>query len=323
MEAIISHLHKIKDYPDPESLELRQALSSFWQVPVECLMMGNGAVELIYVLMQALRPKNVLIPAPTFSEYEKAAVAAGAEIVPFPLSRQLDFYPQVDRLIDTMTEVDMVVICNPNNPTGQLITKADLVSLAQAAEESKVFLVIDEAFVDFLADGLDHSMLSMLDRFPNLIILRSLTKFFAIPGLRLGALAAHPQLINQLQFYKDPWSVNILAQVAGLAAIQDEDYINRTIETIKIEQDQLFIAIQNIDGLRPFTPTVNYILVEVTKGSWTSTALADATGRKGILIRDCANYRNLNQHYFRVAVKDRAANLRLVACLQEIMAEDQ
>lgn len=321
LDTLSANLHCIKDYPDPDCRDLRQAYSSAWQVPEAYLLAGNGAVELIYVLLQALKPRRVLIPAPTFSEYAAAARAAGAEIVDFTLVPKSNWKPDVDQLLAQMATVDMVIICNPNNPTGQLLSKSELMRLALGAAESQITLVLDEAFIDFLPAELSVSMLPEITSLANLVILRSLTKFFAIPGLRLGLLAGHPTLIEKLHGYKDPWSVNVLAQLAGIAGVMDYDYIAESIDLIQREKAYLYHAVSDISQIHAFWPTVNYLLMELVNTSWTSTRLTAELGQKGILVRDCANYKNLTDKFVRVAVKDHAANVRLVNCLHHILAE--
>lgn len=322
LQTLKDNLHRIKDYPDPDCKDLRQAYSSHWQVPVEYLLAGNGAVELIYVLMQALKPQRVLLLAPTFSEYATAAQAAGTQIVHYMLERDRDWRPDVDQLLAQMSGVDMVILCNPNNPTGQLLSKSELLRLVGGALDSKVTVVLDEAFVDFLPDQLSVSMMSEITNFANLVILRSLTKFLAIPGLRLGLLVGHPELIGQLHGYKDPWSVNVLAQLAGIQGLKDHNYITQSINMIQQEKSYLYQAISSIKQLHPFPPTVNYMLMELTNTSWTSVGLVAELGQRGILVRDCANYKNLTDKYIRVAIKDHEANVKLVNCLHHILAED-
>lgn len=318
-KAIRDAMPQIVHYPDPDCTELKKTLAGYLRIDTDRIILGNGAVELIYLLVKALQPKKVLLPQPTFGEYEIAVVTGGGTVKEYYLPAARDFQPAAGEITAAMSDVDLVILCNPNNPTGTLMPKEEILKILQLAQANHVTVVVDEAFMDFVEGRENYSTVSLLRDFPNLFILYSLTKFFAIPGLRLGAAMGAPGLITKLNMYRDPWNVNLFAQAAGVVSLRDESYIAMSREFVHREKQDLFEKIQRMEGLRPLPPAVNYIFIDLKATGLTAPELTARLGRRGILVRDCSSYKNLEPYYIRVAVRTREENGKLLAALKDVI----
>ena len=317
--AIVQSVGQVIHYPDVEAALLKTAISSYYQVDTAYITAGNGAVELLYVLAHSLRPKRVLIPVPAFCEYERAARAAGADIEYVYALPEHNFALDVKSLCDCLSRVDMVFIGNPSNPTGTLLPVSQLEQLLFAARQAKVMVVMDESFMDFIIDGGKYTCRPLLKQYDNLVILHSLTKFYAIPGLRLGFALAHPGLTARLHAAKDPWNVNSLAQAAGVAALADQEYQQKSRGIINYEKGALYEGLKALPGLKPFMPSVNYILIDTSLSGHSAACLRQRLAASGILIRDCSNYPGLSPYYMRVAVKLAEQNKMLLEHLEQVL----
>ena len=316
---INQNIQRLDTYPDPECSTLKTELAKSIGLLPENLLIGNGSVELIYSIVKALSPKSVLIPIPTFSEYEKTAKLNKVKSILLPSSEKENFKIEVEKVLTAASKVDLVFLCNPNNPTGFLFSQEELMRLLWACKKKDWILVCDEAFIDFVKDGQEITLLKEVIRVKKLLILRSFTKFFALPGLRIGYLAGDKRFINKISQHQPPWSVNILAQQAALEVIKDDDYIKRSKRFILKERVFLFRELEKIKDLRVFPPSANFILCRLKETTLNSTTLSRKLGCLGILIRDCSNFQGLDTHYFRVAVKKREENLKLLALLKEML----
>lgn len=317
-QAIQAQLPYIIHYPDAQASALKGSISTYYGVDQERIVAGNGAVELLYILCHIIKPRRVAIPAPTFSEYERAARAAGAEIEYIYMRADDNFALNTEAVLEGLSKADLLFLGNPNNPTGNLITNSELEIFIAAAQEQQKFIIVDESFMDFIANDNDYSCRSFLKRYDNLIIVQSMTKFYAIPGLRLGFMFASPSLCRTLHQAKDPWNVNSLAQAAGVAALNDVKYQYQSRLFMERERDYLFNQITSIKGCKPFRPSVNYILVDVAGTGIPSYNLRSELLAQGILIRDCSNYPGLSSAYIRVAVKTPELNELLVSALIKV-----
>lgn len=319
IKAIQVNLDLIKHYPDPTCSELRSALSGYLEVPPENMIFGNGASELIYLIAHVLKFKIALVTAPTFIEYGEAVNSAGGEVKEILLQEQNDFALPSVQLIKALPGSDVIFICNPNNPTGRLENRSIIKSIIENAENNGVYTVVDEAFIDFATYGKQFSVMPLLNKYPRLLVLYSLTKFFGIPGLRLGALLGPAEVLRKLEIGKDPWSVNILAQIAGKAALTDFNYMDETIKIVQREREFLYRSISRIPGLKAYPGDANYLLIKLLKEDMTSSQLVTFSARKGVLIRDCSNFSGLNNYFIRVAVRTRRENIVLIEVLTEAM----
>ncbi len=315
VEAVVrDNIERVIHYPDPDCLALRRAIADYHQIEVENIIIGNGSAQLIYLLARVLSPKSVLIPSPSFSEYEIAAVNTGAKVI-FPRIREKEqFQLQIDRLIPELKRDQVIFLGNPNNPTGQLTSKPELLKLAREAEKRRAAIILDEVFIDFLLDEEEQTLIKEATKYPNLIVLRSFTKLFALPGLRVGYAVAHRKIVKELLLHQEPWSVNHLGQMAAIEALKDRQYIRRTRKFVNKETKWMFKELMKIGNLTPYTSCTNFILCRLKNVS--STELRKDLLLKGILIRDCSSFRYLNDRFIRLAVKRHRENLYLIKALK-------
>lgn len=317
--ALRTALPDIVHYPDPEGYALKTQIAASYALEYARLVLGNGAVELLYVLCHTLRPKNVLIPVPAFSEYERAARSSKARIHYLFLEKENGFALDIHRFISHLHGIDLCFLGNPNNPTGVLITVNDLETIAEAAQAEGCFVVVDESFMDFLPNAELYTCRSLLKKFSNLILLQSLTKFFAIPGLRLGFMACEPQLASDLCDSKDPWNVNSLAQIAGITALKDTVYQIKSKTALYNDLPIFYEQLKEIPQFITYQPTVNFVLLELDKTNFTVRDLKECMEKRGILIRDCGNYPGLTKSFFRVAIKTCKENNILIKNIKEVL----
>lgn len=316
---IVRDLKNIVNYPEPQSHELRKELAGMLNLLDENILIGNGATELIYLIVAALKPERVLIPAPCFSEYERASKLVGARIRFIKSKKEESFKPDLEKIIRCLDGTDMLFVCNPCNPTGVTFDRDEIMYLLKECGKNKVTLVLDEVFIDFAEDAQYLTLLGETARFSNLLILRSLTKIYALPGLRIGYMAGGGKQIKKIAEYQYPWSVNSMAQLAAKTIIRDSGYVERARRYVFAEREYLFRALGKINGIKPFSPGANFIFCELGGKKISSGKLEEELGKKGILIRDCSNFRGLNDKYFRVAVKKRGENRKLVTALREVL----
>lgn len=319
MECLHRNLEAIRRYPDPESRDLKLGIARYLGVEVKNVVTGNGSAEILYLLLQTLEPRRVLVAEPTFSEYRRAARISGADIKTMRLNPKDNFFIDPGVFRKNLSGVDMAFLCNPNNPTGNLIPAEIMRELAEACCRRGVFLVVDESFLDFLPEWPELSLCRLAAEEDQLLVLRSLTKIFAVPGLRLGAAVAGHATASLLQAAGDPWNVNILAQMAGEAALKENAYLELTRTLVRREKAYLAGRLAAL-GLKPFPAAVNFILVDISAAGWTAPDLVRAAGRRGIMIRDCSSFYGLGPDYIRLAVKDRPANNILLDVFAEIFS---
>jgi threonine-phosphate decarboxylase len=297
-------------YPDPECRELKKSLSRYLRVDPEWISVGNGAVEIIYWFAQAFAKGRVVIPAPTFCEYELASRKAGAGVTFVPLH---DFELDADEIIEKTKGADAVFLCNPNNPTGMLATQ-EIRKIIESVDSSTKIL-LDECFVELVDDPEANSMISMTEDFDNIVILRSLTKSFGLAGLRVGYSVCNPSLVDKLSANKIPWNVNGLAQAAGAAALADKKHLSRARAIVKKERRFLHDRIAKLKSFKPLRSDANYFLVDLRGRN--STQFRDALLKKtGVLVRDCSTFTGMESRHIRVAVKSLRENLRLLKALE-------
>lgn len=319
-EAITEHLNDVIHYPEPRSRTLQKAIADHYKIPFERIFVSNGAAESLYFLTSILKPKSAMILAPTFSEYEKSLAAQNAKIISVPL--QEDFSIDWERIEKIIEEVDIAYFGNPNNPIGELISIDHWESIMEIAERANTYVVSDESFLDFLPNaGTEYSGISLQDKYPHLFILRSLTKFYSLPGLRLGFCSADPSLVKKLENHSDCWNVNSLAQQAGVAGLSDITYQEKTRNLLPLWQNHMKECLRGCDFLTFFEPTVNFILCRLMSEEITAKKLAEKTAELGLLIRDAGNFDRLDPYYFRLAIRQEDENMEAVQILQKAWKE--
>lgn len=319
-ERLQQAVESIVNYPDPGHRKMKAALSAKLQVTEERIVIGNGAAECMALLLLAFQPRTVGVIAPCFSEYETLSRQFGADVITAVGQEEEGFVASEEQLHQLMEETDLVFIGHPNNPTGLVYDRERLERAARMAEKTNTLLVADEAFIDFLPQEEKVSLLPVLHRYERLIIIRSLTKFYAIPGLRLGYAVAHPELIARMIAKQVTWSVNGLALAAGEALLTDkhyDDYVRATRELIVTERFWLRDRLAGL-GIKTWPSEANFLLCRAP-APWTAKGLQEALGRKGILIRNCDMYTGLTACDFRIAIKNRTLNERLAISVQAVL----
>lgn len=299
----------VPSYPDPECRDLKSSIARYLGVDADQIAVGNGAAEIIYWFAQAFAKRRVVVPAPTFCEYELASGRAGAAVTFVPLLP--DFSLDACAVIENAKGAGAVFLCNPNNPTG-LLSTAQIKKVIEGVDSSTMIL-LDECFIE-LADR-QESMAGMVGKFDNLVVLRSLTKSFGLAGLRVGYSVSSPALAEKLSAQKVPWNVNALAQVAGVAALSDRKHVARAAALVKKERRFLHDRIEKTESFVPLGSDANYFLVQLKKGN--STELRDRLLKKtGVLVRDCSTFTGMGSQHVRVAVKTRRENIALLKALE-------
>lgn len=306
------------NYPDPFCRELRARIGRRFSVPAEMVYCGNGAADVLFRIMTALQPKRTLLLAPAFADYEKAALTVDSKIDYFILHEENGFAVTQEILKAITKRTQMVVLCNPNNPTGKLMDKELLLAVLKHCEELHIPLLIDECFMDFVQNEEEYSLKDQLAAHPGLVILKAFTKIFAIPGVRLGfCLTSDTVLIDKLYACGQDWNVSVLAQAAGVAALEETDYLAETRELIDTEKAYLAAQLRII-GLKVFEGAANYLLIK----SLHNYPWPEKLRKHHILIRDCSNYRGLSSGFYRIAVKTRRDNRRLIKIMKELVKHD-
>ena len=329
-KEIFEKVFVLERYPDPDYIELREKIAEKNNLNIENIIVGNGATEIIFLFMKILSPKKVLIVSPTFGEYERAIKAStlandSLEINYFELKETENFVLNVKNLeTELENNYDLLILCNPNNPTGQFLKLKKLEEILKICEQKNTKLFIDEAFVEFVEDWENESIINSKENKENLFVIRAFTKFFAIPGLRLGyGICFNNNLLKKMLEKKEPWSVNNIADLAGKTVLDDENYIQKTKEWIKDQKKYMYENLNKIEGLRAYKTEVNFILLKIEdnlleKGLDVKN-LRKKMLEKGILIRDASNFIYLNKHYFRLAIKDKLNNEKVIETLTSIL----
>ena len=329
-KEIFEKLFVLERYPDPDYIELREKIAEKNNLNIENIIVGNGATEIIFLFMKILSPKKVLIVSPTFGEYERAIKSStlandSLEINYFELKEAENFVLNIKNLeTELENNYDLLILCNPNNPTGQFLKLKKLEEILKICEQKNTKLFVDEAFVEFVEDWENESIINSKENKENLFVIRAFTKFFAIPGLRLGyGICFNNNLLEKMLEKKEPWSVGNIADLAGQIVLDDENYIQKTKEWIKDQKKYMYENLNKIEGLRAYKTEVNFILLKIEdnlleKGLDVKN-LRKKMLEKGILIRDASNFIYLDKHYFRLAIKDKPNNKKVTETLTSIL----
>ena len=335
LDAIQAHLSSLTAYPDPDYGELRTALGEALNVDPDWILPGNGSAELLtWAAWDLSKLEATYLVTPAFGDYWRALSAFGAKVLKCPLDLQLLDAAPVRRLVTDDLSVSNrslvspsfrlpvplalnaergLLLNNPHNPTGLLFGREAILPYVKLLG----MVVVDEAFMDFLPPWEQETLIDAVEEFPNLVILRSLTKFYSLPGLRLGCAIAHPDILGRWQLLRDPWPVNALAAAAAAAVVRDTVFERQTWDWLPVARRELFEGLANLPGLQPFAGAANFLLVESSMS--VSLIQKSLLERHRILIRDCLSFPELGDRFFRVAVRSRAENLRLIAGLAEVI----
>ena len=335
LDALNAQLRYISHYPDATNDDVLNAIADTYGMDKHQIIVGNGAAELLYAICRLPGYTGAFVPAPGFSEYKEALEASKIPV------RDIFYRPREDDNGKPYFEVPylaletfaaelkgqdgriIVFLGNPNNPDGTLLDKDHIRTVASMLKDANSLLVIDESFIDFVGnDPLqdnEHSMRSLVNEFDNIIVVHSFTKFYAVPGLRIGAAFTNETLITQLQQYIPSWSVNTLAQAYTKAALNDVDYIKRTKQELNDEKAFIYNALDAIEGITVYPPSANFMLFQVNQEGITANYINEELKKYNMIVRNCDSYVGLTNHWVRIAIKDHDTNIKLVDKLTDIL----
>jgi threonine-phosphate decarboxylase len=325
LPSIRRHLSLIKNYPDPDHEWLLEALSNYVGVDSNNIVVGNGSTELIYLFTEVFVDggSEAVIPVPTFGEYKMATMRVGGRPSLVRCDPTHNFRLSFEKLEKAFSKnTRMIFLCNPNSPTGRLYERDNVLRIIKLASEKDALVFLDESYVDFVNDDKRYSMTKYIARYDNLFVLRSLTKFFALAGLRIGFGVASPDLVKALKRAKMPWSVNSLAMFAAMEAVKDEEYIKKSRMLISRSKREMQTMLQEIPWLRVYPSETNFFLAEITRADLTATQLKQGLARTGLLIRDCSNFDGLDNRFLRVSVNKPEENKRLIEHLKSFAGSE-
>lgn len=314
-EAIKKALDQCSRYPDPLCRRLGSAVAEKEDLPRDNLVFGNGAADLIFRLTAAEAPKNGLVLAPSFTEYEKALTASGCRVIRHQLSEENGFMLTEDIFHLLSEDLDIVFLCNPNNPTGRLIPEDLLRKIIFHCRKKNIRTVVDECFIDFIREPVTVKNLS--ECCENLFILKAFTKNYAMAGLRLGyGICSDRRFLDKIRQAGQPWNVSLIAQEAGIAALTQDDYLKKARALIFREREVLYHGLLEL-GYQVFPPAANYIFFKPGRQEPEYIrSFKEDLQAEGILIRSCDNYEGLARGYFRTAVRTKEENQRLLQVLR-------
>lgn len=334
LDALHNRLRYINHYPDATNDDVLNAIADTYGVDKPQIVVGNGAAELLYAICRLPNYTGAFVPAPGFSEYKEALKASHIPV------RDIFYRPRIDDNGVPYFEIPylaletfaaelkgqdgrvIVFLGNPNNPDGTLLDINHTRILAGMLADANSLLVIDESFIDFVGNDMlrdnEQSMRQLIDEFDNIIIVHSFTKFYAVPGLRIGAVFANPNIIKQLQSFIPAWSVNTLAQAYLEAALNDSDYVKRTKSDVQDEQKFMYQSLSAIEGITVYPPSANFMLLHIEKDGITADSINEVLKKHNMIVRNCDNYEGLDNQWIRLAIKDHESNVTVSGIIEEI-----
>ena len=312
---VLEGLEKSRSYPDINYTNLRNNISDYIKVDSELIIPGNGATEIIYLLMKSIK-RRLAILNPTFSEYGRGAKLNNLEIIDFHLKEENNFSIDLDEIQKNMDKFDSLFICNPNNPNGKV---KDLNRLLDLMIENNKLLIVDETFMEFVGEEEKYSLINKINQTPSLFILKAVTKFFGMPGLRLGyGVTSNKQIIKNIYEYKEPWTINSFAENLSNYLFKDNEYINGSKNYYINERKFMLEELRKISRLKVYDTDTNFVLIKLDDDEANSLKL-ELFEKYNILIRDASNFIGLDKSYIRVAIKSHNDNKVLIESLRKIL----
>ena len=308
---------RIRAYPDFGSIELRAALADYAGVPSSNVLAANGTIPLLSATLRALDARRCMLPVPAFGEYRRTLDREGITIETYRLAGELKFHLEVEDLLASCTrrECDTLILTNPHSPTGTMLERTELQALVRKAEDCGIRILLDEAFIDFVPD---ESISARGLQSSNLFVFRSVTKFFAMAGLRVAYMVAPLRFVSTIAGRLDPWAISTLASLAAIAAVDDTDYIAATIAANQREREVLSADLAAL-GLAVYESQANFLFFRLGNAQRNRNVWQRLILEHGIVIRSCATFEALDETHFRVAVRGREDNRRLVQALYAVL----
>ena len=319
-QALLDNIDAVQAYPDRDYESLRTSIANYCGANPNQLILGNGTSDLIRLTLETISPQKTMIIGPTYSEYARAARLVGSEVETYMLKNLDDFELDVDMFLRALNEsIELLVICNPNNPTGKAIMRDQMDKILARCLELNIFVMVDETYVEFVRDVHIVSSILLTRKYQNLVVLRGVSKFFAAPGLRLGyAITSNEEFLDETSNGKVPWNINTYASVAGVM-FEDEHYINLTRSLIQTERNLIYSALSSRKSIKVFKPEANFILIKLLKEDQTATDVFDYCIQRGFMIRDCSDYEGLGNKYVRFCFMKPQQNDSVVNTILEIV----
>ncbi len=319
--TLAEHIDDITGYPEREYTSLRKSIAEYVDANFKNIIVGNGSSELISLFIQNLKPHKALILGPTYSEYEREVTLTGGTSRYYRLDEKHGFSVDLESLEKQLNEtVDLLIICNPNNPTSTAICRSDMRKILDICKENGIYVLVDETYVEFAEDIRSITSIPLTQYYNNIIVLRGISKFFAAPGLRLGyAVCGNRDLMKSVVGRQDPWSINTLAAVAGEIMFSDSEYINSTRDLISSERRRICERLDRCKYVKYYDPKANFILVKILKEDITANDVFETAIQKKLMIRDCSDFPFLNNKYFRFCLMLPNKNDELLEVIEELL----
>ena len=316
-DYLVNNIDKISMYPDPKYLELKTSISNYCNCSIDNIILGSGATELISSFIETINPKKSLLLSPAYSEYEKKLSQIGCDITKFFSKKEYDFKINIDNLIESINKdnYELIIICNPNNPTGFTFTKKEIEKILS---NTNSFVMVDETYIEFTNKSV-YSSSPLVDKYNNLFVIRGTSKFFSTPGIRLGyGLISNNEIKDKMSFSLDLWNINIFASMMGEVMFNDNKFIKSTYSLMIKERNYLLYELDKFNDLKIYDSQGNFILCEIKSKSITAKQIRQHLIPKKIIIRDCSSFDGLDEYFFRVCILKPKENKLLISNLKEI-----
>lgn len=319
-QELSAHLDVISSYPDRNYTSLKKTISRYCGCAPENVVVGNGSTELISLLISQRSAKKALVLGPTYSEYERELSLTGGQLSYYNLKESDNFILDTENFINSIADgTDLIIICNPNNPTSSAISQNDMEKIVSYCHTKNIFVMIDETYVEFAPDMDNITSIPLTVRYDNLMVIRGVSKFFAAPGLRFGyAVTSNRRFLAMLLTHQNPWSLNSVGAFAGELMLQDKEYIEKTWKLIDSERRRLYRELKKLDTFKVYPAYANFILLQILKKDVTSFHVFETAIRKKMMIRDCSSFQSLNGEFVRFCIMKPEDNQRLLSVLQKI-----
>ena len=320
-ETLAGHLDAITRYPDPDYADLRRVIGTYCGACPDNIICGSGATELISLVLTVRRPRKAVIIGPTYSEYEREIALGGGTSNYYPLREEEDFRLNTEEFCASLNDsLDLLVICNPNNPTGTAIGRRDMRRILDACMKNGIFVMVDETYVEFARDVNAVTAVSLTESYNNLVVLRGTSKFFASPGLRLGyAVTGNHDMLKAINHRKNLWTISSLAEIAGCIMFADDDYIRVTRELISRERDRVIDVLSRIDTIKVYPTEANFVLYRILREDVDAQQLFEYCIRRHMMVRNCASFPFLDDRYVRFCFMEPEQNDALLDTMKEIL----
>lgn len=322
-KAIADHADAVMRYPDDYYPALKSALSAYAGCKDDQLVLGSGSSDLLRFFIGLLAPKKAMVLVPSFSEYEKVLSIMGCEIVYYELDESKGYEFDIADFVGHLdSSLDLIILGNPNNPTSQIISRDDMETMAEVCKELDTFLLIDEMYIEFVEKYQDITSVPLVANYDNIAVLRSTSKYFAVPGLRLAyAVMNNPEYMKLVKLTSAPNPISSLTAAVCTEMLKDRKYIEESRSQIFTERNLIYSAMSTNKNVKLYKPSANFMLVQILKGDVDAGQIAEHCKLKGIVIRNCENIRGLSNKFIRFCFMKPSQNDLLVNTILELLKD--